>query len=278
MENGNDVVRFVSQGGTGGFRPEAGTAGTGAGPLSSMDLEHHLADPLLKPAYVRPMFDLIAPRYDEFTRRFSFGMDRRWKAHLVSEAARCIPHAGQVADLASGTGDLALALAQARPDLRITTVDISAPMVRMARTRRASLRVRNVEPTLGNLAALGLATGSCQGAMAGYGLRNAPDWRLALGEIARIVGSGGHLFTLDFYRPASALWRRLFLQWLWITGRLTGRLWHNEPMAYGYIARSIDHFVSWQEFGRALGDAGFRLTSARSHLGGGIAIHHAIRV
>jgi ubiquinone/menaquinone biosynthesis C-methylase UbiE len=48
-------------------------------------------------------------------------------------------------------------------------------------------------------------------------------------------------------------------------------------MAYGYIARSIEHFVSWTQFARTLEDAGFRMVAVRRFLGGGIAIHHAVR-
>jgi hypothetical protein len=48
-------------------------------------------------------------------------------------------------------------------------------------------------------------------------------------------------------------------------------------MAYGYIARSIDHFVSWRRFADALDAAGFRVLGVRRFLGGGIALHHAER-
>ena len=51
--------------------------------LGDLDLEAHLADPALKQRFVTPMFDIIAPRYDRFTRVFSFGMDRQWKAELI---------------------------------------------------------------------------------------------------------------------------------------------------------------------------------------------------
>ena len=54
--------------------------------LKDLDLERHLADPVLRQSYVTPMFDLIAPRYDDFTRTFSFGMDRGWKRSLVEMA------------------------------------------------------------------------------------------------------------------------------------------------------------------------------------------------
>jgi ubiquinone/menaquinone biosynthesis C-methylase UbiE len=49
-------------------------------------------------------------------------------------------------------------------------------------------------------------------------------------------------------------------------------------MAYGYIARSIAHFVSSREFASGLEDAGFRVVAVHERLGGGIAVHHGVRV
>src|SRR5262245_39893059 len=75
--------------------------------LRDLDVERHLSDPSLRQAYVTPMFDLIAPRYDDFTRVFSFGMDRGWKRQLIEMAATNSARNGRVADVATGTGDLA---------------------------------------------------------------------------------------------------------------------------------------------------------------------------
>jgi demethylmenaquinone methyltransferase/2-methoxy-6-polyprenyl-1,4-benzoquinol methylase len=241
-----------------------------------LDLERHLGDPALKQSWVTPMFDEIAPRYDEFTRRFSFGMDRRWKQVLIGMAARALPRGGVVADLATGTGDLALGLAVARPDVRIVAMDVSQSMLAMARARLTE-GPGPVSLAGGDLDALPLPDDSIDGVTAGYGLRNAPDWRRAITEMARATRRGGHLFTLDFYRPESRAWRAIFLRWLWTSGRLVGARWHGDPMTYGYIARSIDHFVSWQVFSGGLEAAGCRVVSVRRFLAGGIAIHHAER-
>src|SRR5687767_16003458 len=73
------------------------------GNLRELDLEQHLSDPARRQSFVTPMFDLIAPRYDRFTRCFSFGMDRRWKESLVTAAARSITSGGVVCDVATGT-------------------------------------------------------------------------------------------------------------------------------------------------------------------------------
>jgi len=247
--------------------------------LGELDVEEYLSNPDLKQAYVTPVFDLIAPRYDAFTRGFSLGMDRHWKRNLVERAAAAVTLNGRVADLASGTGDLAFGLGRARRDVHVTAVDISPRMLALARARQAGDQggATNEAITAGDLNALALATGSCDAITAGYAVRNAPDWRGAVAEAARVLRPGGHLFTLDFYRPESRIWRALFLRWLWTAGRIVGWVWHREPMAYGYIARSVDHFVSWRQFAKALDESAFRVVSVHRYLGGGIAFHHAVR-
>ena len=58
---------------------------------------------------------------------------------------------------------------------------------------------------------------------------------------------------------------------------MVGWLWHREPVAYGYIAPSINAFVSWQQFAEDLSAAGFDVKLVRPFLFGGVAIHLAVK-
>jgi demethylmenaquinone methyltransferase / 2-methoxy-6-polyprenyl-1,4-benzoquinol methylase len=245
--------------------------------LGTLDVDAHLADPAIKQRFVTPMFDLVAPRYDDFTKRFSFGMDVKWKHELCALALAVAPTHATCADVACGTGDLAFLLACKRPDLRITGIDASRRMLTRAAGRRLHLGATAVEFAAGDLARLSFPDASLDLVTAGYGVRNAPSWRLALAELARVIRPGGHLFTLDFFLPQSRAWRALFLWYLRVMGNVYGWLWHREPVAYGYIARSIARFASAREFTAGLEANGFHVVDVRQHLGGGIAIHHAVR-
>jgi demethylmenaquinone methyltransferase/2-methoxy-6-polyprenyl-1,4-benzoquinol methylase len=252
------------------------SSGAATPSLRGLDVEGHLNDPSRKQAFVTPMFDIIAPRYDAFTRSFSFGMDAGWKRELVDRAAAAPPPRGAVLDVACGTGDLAAAIAARRPDVRVTGVDASPRMIDHA-AGRADAALPNVAFEVGDIMRLAAATASVDLVTAGYALRNVPDWRAGVAELARVLRPGGKLCTLDFYRPESALWRAAFLGYLRVAGDLYGLLWHGEPVVYGYIARSIAHFTSWQEFSRELERAGFRDVETRTHLLGGVVMHTAVR-
>jgi demethylmenaquinone methyltransferase/2-methoxy-6-polyprenyl-1,4-benzoquinol methylase len=244
--------------------------------LRDLDLERHLSDPALRQSYVTPMFDVIAPRYDAFTRVFSFGMDRGWKNTLIAIARDAIAGDGVVADLATGTGDIAFALARVRPDLSIAAIDLSPAMLELALAHRTGQRAR-VAIATGDIGALPFPDESLDAIMAGYALRNTPEWRASVSELARVMQPGGHLLTLDFYQPAWAPWRYVFLGWLAVAGRAVGWWWHREPMAYGYIARSIAHFTTADAFSEALEASGFTVLATQRRLGGGIVLHHAMR-
>jgi ubiquinone/menaquinone biosynthesis C-methylase UbiE len=110
----------------------------------------------------------------------------------------------------------------------------------------------------------------------GYGLRNVPDAAQAVREMRRVLRPGGRLVLLDFYRPESDLWRAVLLRYLHVAGNAVGWWWHRDPVVYGYIARSIDHFVSWQRCSTMLEANGFRVHRVTRYLGGGVARHEAV--
>ena len=253
--------------------------------VGAMDLEAHLRDPTRKQAFVTPMFDVIAPRYDAFTRLFSFGMDVHWKRAAITAAVtpelvadRSI---GDVLDLASGTGDFAVGIARRLPAARVWALDASTGMVEMAR-RRLATGDADVAPRVhvmvGVMTALPYPDASMDLVTSGYGLRNVPDAERAIREMRRVLRCGGQLILLDFFRPAPALWRSLFLGYLHIAGNAVGWWWHRDPVVYGYIARSIDHFISWQQCRALLTRNGFHVVHVTRRLGGGVAQHNAVAI
>ncbi|HYW33269.1 MAG TPA: class I SAM-dependent methyltransferase [Gemmatimonas sp.] len=270
--------------------------------LGALDLEAYLRDPSRKQQFVTPMFDTIAPRYDAFTRLFSFGMDRRWKRAAIARIVALAQGSGggrreasargevgprtparmHAVDLASGTGDFAVAIARGLPDTTVTAIDASPRMIEEAHARLADPSrdrdvAERVRATTGDMCAIDLPTGSADVVTAGYGVRNVPEPAVAVREMARVLRPGGTLVTLDFYRPAFAPWRRLLLWYLGAAGNAVGWWWHRDPVVYGYIARSIDHFMSWQQFSALLEQEGFTVTRVTRYLGGGIALHEATR-
>ncbi len=241
--------------------------------LRGLDLETHLTTPAIRQHYVTTMFEMIAPTYDRFTRAFSFGMDVAWKNELLGHLRPMLRTDARVLDLACGTGDLAAALARLVPDGRVQGIDAAPTMIHCARER--GQEIGNLRFDVGDMMRLDVTDASQDVVTIGYGLRNVPDHRVALCEIHRVLKPGGVLANLDFALPEPGAWRWLFLRYLKTMGDLYGWLWHGEPAVYGYISRSIAHFVTIRQLAADLDAAGFTTTYESPKLNGGVCLHVA---
>jgi demethylmenaquinone methyltransferase/2-methoxy-6-polyprenyl-1,4-benzoquinol methylase len=229
--------------------------------LPQLDLEEHLRDPGIKQRFVTAMFEVVAPRYDRFTRAFSFGMDRGWKRQLLAELDGKVQGNATVLDLASGTGDLALGATMRLPQARALGLDVSRRMVKAAVQRTSDAGSDRVRFSVAHMLHLPVRDTAVDAVTVGY----------------RVLRPGGLLLVLDFYRPRNGLWRSLYLGYLRAAGSLYGWLWHRQAVAYGYIAPSIEHYISWQDFSAALEQRGFVVERVSRKLFGGIGIHVACK-
>lgn len=245
-----------------------------------MSLRERIATPEGKRRYVRTLFATIADRYDVITRVLSYGQDRRWKRRLVSMAS---PAPGMRAlDLATGTGDIAFALAERGAS--VVGLDITSRMIDLAQAKRAAhdrqARDRGAEPAalhflVGDMQALPFPASSFDLVTTGYGLRNVPDLTIAVDEIRRVLKPGGRLLSLDFNRPRNALVRSVYLMYLSMVGGALGWTLHRDPDTYRYIPASIRNYPGAEAVARLMKARGFSRATHTRVLGGLMAIHDA---
>ncbi|HWB82888.1 MAG TPA: ubiquinone/menaquinone biosynthesis methyltransferase [Bryobacteraceae bacterium] len=215
------------------------------------------------------MFHTVAPRYDFVTRVFSYGMDRRWKQAGVEKAP--LPERPRVLDLASGTGDFSFLVRSRYPRSQTIAVDLTERMLSLARERGISHAV------CADAGKLPFPDNFFDGVFIGYGLRNFPNLATAIGEIERVTRTGGWLVSLDFFLPANALLRRIYLGYLYAQGAFWGLLLHGRPRVYMYIPDSLRSFVSIDGLSTLLRRTGYRQVNARSFILGGIGLHWAAK-
>lgn len=235
-----------------------------------MSVRDRIATPEGKRRYVRSLFATIADRYDLITRLLSYGQDRRWKRRLVSMAA---PVRGvRALDLATGTGDIAFALAN--EGARVVGLDLTPRMIEIARGKRSSASPA-ASFLVGDMLALPFPAASFDLVTTGYGLRNVPDLTAAIDEIRRVLKPGGRVLSLDFDRPQNALVRSAYLAYLSIVGGAIGWTLHRDPDTYRYIPASIRTYPGAEAVSRLLEARGFTRARHRRILGGLMAIHDA---
>jgi demethylmenaquinone methyltransferase/2-methoxy-6-polyprenyl-1,4-benzoquinol methylase len=213
------------------------------------------------PGYVRSAFARIAKRYVLANHVLSMGIDVLWRRAVAAEVRALAP--GRVLDLATGSGELAEAVAKANPEAVVLGADFCLPMLDVARARGV--------PHL--IAADGMnlpfADGSFDALTVGFGLRNMASWPGALREMARVLRPGGRLVLLDFSLPTSLLLRPYRFYLHNVLPRLAGWL-TGQRDAYEYMGRSIEKFPSGPAMESMLRENGFQSVRTRP-LSGGIA-------
>jgi demethylmenaquinone methyltransferase/2-methoxy-6-polyprenyl-1,4-benzoquinol methylase len=210
-----------------------------------------------KTAQVRAMFDAIAPRYDMVNRIITFGLDKRWRSRTFD--ALGLPRGSTILDLACGTGDFADLVG--RRGGRVFGSDLSKGMLER--------RHHSFPAIQADASSLPLGTGSLDGVVCGYALRNFTDLAGSLAEAARVLRPGGRLAILEVAAPPNGLMRRGFDLWF---GRCVPKIGAllSDGAAYEYLPRSTAYLPEPDELRRILIQAGFA-TVGHQLLNGGLS-------
>lgn len=222
-----------------------------------------------KKEQVHVMFDRIAPRYDLLNHVLSLGIDRLWRRRVVRAVQEAAPQ--RILDMATGTGDLAIALARHLPAAQLTGVDLSEKMLDVARRKVADRGLgERIVLRQGDAEHLDFDAASFDAATVAFGVRNFGDLDAGLRELARVLRPGGRLFVLEFSRPRNRVFRALYEFYTFRVLPLIGGAVSRDRQAYAYLPASVGEFPVPDAFLERLAGAGFAKPRARS-LSGGIA-------
>ena len=209
------------------------------------------------------MFDNIAPKYDLLNHTLSMSIDRVWRRRVVGEVRRAKP--GRILDVATGTGDLAIAMARRIRDVQVLGVDLSEQMLAVARRK---IEARGWDGRLvldrGDAERLAVADASVDVATVAFGVRNFGDLGAGLRELARTIKPGGKVVILEFSRPRNRVFRALYEFYSYKILPRIGGLVSRDKRAYEYLPASVGEFPAPEEFMAMMARAGFRNCRARS--------------
>lgn len=219
---------------------------------------------------VRAMFDRIAPRYDLLNRAMTAGLDGRWRA--AAAGAADLAAGDRALDCCTGTGDLALALAQrVTGSGEVVGIDFSEEMLARARAKAAERGVA-VEFRAGDALALPFPDGRFDAATVAFGIRNVSDLDLGIAEMARVVRPGGRVVILEITTPARL--RGFYEVWFDRVIPRLGRLLGRDGAAYSYLPASVRRFPEPAALAARMSAAGLRDIRWRLFAGGIVALHH----
>ena len=196
---------------------------------------------------IAAMFDRISPKYDALNHLLSFNIDKVWRRKTAKAVAKS--HPNTILDLATGTADLAIAMAKRNPQAHILGMDISEKMLDIGKEKVMHQNLANqIELRLGDAASLPFEDDSFDAITVAFGVRNFEDLGKGLSEISRVLKPGGQAVILEFSMPerfpVKQLYRFYFRRLLPFIGKLISK----DNNAYAYLPASVERFPKPKAF------------------------------
>jgi demethylmenaquinone methyltransferase/2-methoxy-6-polyprenyl-1,4-benzoquinol methylase len=208
-----------------------------------------------KKEQVTKMFDTISKDYDGLNRVISFGIDIKWRKRVVALLKREAPET--ILDIATGTGDLAIALVKTGAK-KIVGLDISPGMLEVGKDK---IKHKNLDSTIemvvGDSEKLSFATNSFDAVTVSFGVRNFETLETGLSEILRVLKPKGSLVILETSVPTKTPFKQGYhIYTKYILPRI-GKLFSKDNSAYGYLSESAAVFPHGEIFNNILRKIGF---------------------
>ncbi len=227
-----------------------------------------------KARMVKQVFDSVAPRYDVMNDLMSGGLHRLWKMHTMAQAH--VREGMHVLDVASGTGDLALAAARrVGPTGRVVMSDINAEMLGIGRKRLLDAG-HIVEAVVADCEELPFEDNSFDRITLAFGLRNMTHKDRALAELHRVLRPQGKLLVLEFSQVAEPLKPAYDFYSFKVLPQL-GKWIANDAESYQYLAESIRMHPGPKELAEMFKVAGFGVVRFETLTAGIVALHQGVK-
>ena len=225
---------------------------------------------------IRDMFDSIAPKYDLLNHVLSMGIDKGWRRKVVKEVKRHNP--SQILDVATGTCDLAIALAKGCKSAKITGIDLSPEMLAVGATKvdKKDLKGR-IELSVEDALNMSYPSESFDALTVAFGVRNFEDLPKGLAEFKRVLKNGGRVYILEFSKPSKGLFASLYNFYSKNILPLIGRMVSKDSRAYTYLPESVIAFPCGKDFESILSSAGFKDISTKKLTMGIASLYTAIK-
>ncbi len=226
---------------------------------------------LAKKQQVSQMFDTISGEYDHLNRVISFGMDQPWRRKVIKLITDRRPN--NVLDIATGTGDLAISLAE-KGLKNITGLDLSEGMLAVARKKIEEKGLTDkVGTQVGDSENLPFADNHFEAICVAFGVRNFENLEKGLQEIYRVLKPGGIFVVLETAVPRKTPFKQGYKLYAKYILPAIGKLFSKDKSAYGYLSESASVFPCGEDFNNILRKTGFTNVKDRPQTMGAASIY-----
>lgn len=224
---------------------------------------------------VAEMFDNISAKYDFLNHFLSLGIDKLWRKKAIKMLRPLKPK--RIIDLATGTGDFAIAALKLNPD-EVVGVDISDGMLDMGRIKMKKRKVDHIiSMKNGDSEDLPFEDGYFDALTVGFGVRNYENLEKGLAEMLRVLRKDGMAVILEFSKPKKFPIKQLFNFYSKRIIPVLGKSISKDESAYAYLPESVEAFPEGKDFVAILEKVGYRDVKAKPVSGGIATIYTGIK-
>lgn len=217
--------------------------------------------PVDKKQMVTEMFDNISKRYDLLNHLLSLNIDKIWRKKAIQSLKPIAPK--NILDVATGTGDLAIAAMKLQPD-KIIGVDISRGMLEKGKIKMLQKGLdKKIDLFYGDSEKLPFENNSFDAVTCAYGVRNFANLEKGLSEMARVLKPGGRLAILEFSKPTNFIVKQSFQLYFKFLLPTIGKFISKDKKAYTYLPESVAIFPEGNNFVDILSQCGFSKSKAQ---------------
>lgn len=196
------------------------------------------------------MFAGISHRYDLLNHLLSLGRDRYWRRFAVAK----LP-SGQILDVCSGTGDVAI---EASKKSQVIASDFCDEMLKLCALKIKKQNIGSIYCVRNDAEALSFKEETFDGAIVAFGIRNVADIKKALSEMSRVVKKGGKVVILEFSRPENKVFKSVYYFYFQRILPLIGAFISKKKGAYNYLPSSVMAFPERNEFVELMKSSGMK--------------------
>lgn len=229
-----------------------------------------------KKQQVTEMFDTISGEYDGLNRIISLGLDQKWRDNVVDMVAAQQPQT--IMDIATGTGDLVIKMAEKTSASRLVGLDISSGMLEVGKVKVKQQKLDGrIEMVLGDSENLQFEDHTFDAITVSYGVRNFEDLEKGLSEILRVLKPNGALVVLETSVPEKFPFKQGYYLYSNLVVPTLGKIFSKDQKAYGYLSKSASKFPYGERFNNILKKVGFKNVENHLQFHGASTIYKAIK-
>ena len=230
---------------------------------------------LSKKEQIAQMFDTISENYDRLNRFISFGIDVKWRKKVLKIVTRSNPKT--ILDIATGTGDLAILMAQTKAP-KIIGLDISAGMLEVGRKKIQDKNLSNtIEMVLADSEEMPFEDSYFDAITVAFGVRNFENLEKGLAEILRVLKPNGVFVILETSVPNKTPYKQGYTFYSKNILPIIGKLFSKDNVAYGYLSESAAAFPYGETLNNILRKIGFIEVKAMPQTFGVATIYSATK-